>query len=904
MKRLVSIVLLLLSFTLQAQTTKSNDFWVSFLVNGSQSGIDELSIIAVGDQTCNLTVENPVTGWSTTVTLTASAYANLTSATVAIPFDATFSPVASVVSNRGLHVTSSAPVQLYAMNRREYSCDIATVIPTVELGTEYMVQDYSNSLLPNLEAPGGAEVLFVATVDNTVLTMDLPCVTQPTTVAPGQTLTVSLMRGQTYLLAAQSPDEFSGMLVQSNGKPFALFQGNKLAAVVNGPHVSGDHTFEQAVPLHCWGRDYLAVSTPRRQLGDLVRILSSADSCHLFIDGDSIATLQHGETYDYYMPPSSVKRIIATKPVSVTTLSSSSSWEYEHGDVSSVILTPLENGTGDVRFSIPSTPHIDSFYVVVVSNSVSATGLTLDGNSIGSQMVDVSGYRYACLPVASGQHSINTIAGIFTAYAYGNGVVESYAFPLGRSFPPHSSDTIEVYDTICTGQSYDTLGVRLFNAGLLDVGTTVYHRDAVVGGQLVHCVVHLTVLISSHQDYYDTITYGDTILFCGMPLADEGDYTVAYTSANGCDSTLTMHLTLKRDTVYVYDTVCRNNPYSAFGFNLQPMIMAGIFTFVRDTVEQGHLLCYKLILTVLPDFHTELSHNIIAGDTLIFADTALTAEGDYTFLYTAANGCDSVVVLHLFFESVGIAADYEGVCPGDQVTITATGTHVFIWTSSPADPSLDAWQGLNPITVTPWVTTTYMLLDSAGAVVSTVTVGAEPPPVPCVEYSSATLDFDNPEITLSDCSGGSLSTTWTFDDGRVLTGQRVDAQWNPSLFFLGADSVEVTMTSCNRYSCCADTTLAFPLQIRSVWFPNVFTPDADNNNLFGCHTSHQVSEYELTVYNRWGLLMWSTTDISQGWDGRRADGTPCWQGAYIYRYTFRIASGTVVSGIGTVTLLR
>ena len=896
--------MLLLSFVTQAQTTKSTDFWVSFLVNGGEFGIDDVTLIAVGDQNSLITVENPITGWNTTVSLTSTSYANLTSATISIPFDAALSQTASMVSNRGLHVTSTDPIQLYALNRREYSCDMATVIPTVELGTEYMVQDYANPTIPELESPGAAEVLFVATADSTVLTMTLPCVTQPTTVAPGHTLTVNLMRGQTYMLVAPAPNEFSGMVVSSNNKPFALFQGNKLAAVVNGTNISGDHIFEQAVPLYCWGHNYLAVSTPGRQWGDKVRILSSADNCLVTIDGDSVCILQRGHTYDYHLPPSSAKYIVTSQPSSVTLLTASSTWEVESGDVSSVILTPLGNGVGDARFCMPATSHIGSFYINVVAVNSSVAGITLDGNNIANQFISAGGYRYARLPVSSGLHVLSGTGGLFTAYAYGNGNVESYAFPLGRSFPPRSGDTILVRDTICTGQSYDTLGVRLFNADTLDLGTSIYHRDVMVGGQLVHYIVYLTVLQSSHTDFYDTISFGDTIVFCGLSLTADGDYSVTYTAANGCDSTLTMHLTLLRDTVYLKDTVCRNMPYSANGFNLPPQRFVGIFTYLRDTIEQNLPLCYKLTLVVLPDYHTELSYNIVAGDTLLFDGTPLIAEGDYQFLYSAANGCDSTVIVHLYFESLGINADREGVCPGEQVTLTATGTHTFIWSSTPPDPSLDAQQGLDTIIVTPWTTTTYMLLDSAGAIVATVTVGAEPPPVPCVQYNHTDLDFDNPELSLTDCSEGSQFTTWTFDDGTVMTMASVTHQWNTALFFPRPDSVGVTMTTCNRYNCCSDTTLTFPLKIRSIWFPNVFTPGTDNNNLFGCYTSHEVAEYELVIFNRWGMQLWSTTDINQGWDGRRADGTACIQGAYVYRYYLRATDGTVDSGIGTVTLLR
>lgn len=103
--------------------------------------------------------------------------------------------------------------------------------------------------------------------------------------------------------------------------------------------------------------------------------------------------------------------------------------------------------------------------------------------------------------------------------------------------------------------------------------------------------------------------------------------------------------------------------------------------------------------------------------------------------------------------------------------------------------------------------------------------------------------------------------------------------------------------------CCADTTLTFGLQIRSIWFPNVFTPDEDGNNRFGCVTSCEVSEYELMVFNRWGLWVWSTTDINNRWDGCR-DERPLPQGAYVYRWRLKDVQGERWHGEGIVTLIR
>ncbi len=356
----------------------------------------------------------------------------------------------------------------------------------------------------------------------------------------------------------------------------------------------------------------------------------------------------------------------------------------------------------------------------------------------------------------------------------------------------------------------------------------------------------------------------------------------------------------QRDTVHLYDTTCLGMLYEGHGFRFDASRCSpGTFHLWDSTVVADTVHMRVLHLLVLPTAETRLRHTIVAGDTLRFGDTLITLAGEYRFTYTAANGCDSVVVLEVGYEAAGITASADGICPGDSVVLTATGLHVFHWTSVPPDPTLAAQEGRNPITVRPATTTTYTLADANGNPIASHTVGVEPPPALCIEGVPPYIDFDHPVIIMHDCSEGRQRTSWDFDDGAHFTGARMRRIVPYPL----PDSVRVTMTSCNRYGCCADTTLVLPTCTLSVWFPNVFTPDAESNNRFGCVTTHEVAEWELDIYNRWGLLVWSTKEISQPWDGTK-DGKPVKQEAYVYTWRLKDIHGNVRSGIGTVTLLR
>ena len=141
--------------------------------------------------------------------------------------------------------------------------------------------------------------------------------------------------------------------------------------------------------------------------------------------------------------------------------------------------------------------------------------------------------------------------------------------------------------------------------------------------------------------------------------------------------------------------------------------------------------------------------------------------------------------------------------------------------------------------------------------------------------------------------------TWTFSDGITLNAGKARRQFHHPL----PDRVEVTLRSCNRWNCCADTTFTLRSLIRSVWFPNAFTPGEETDNRFGCTASFDIVEYGLCIYNRQSLLIYNTIDPAATWDGSR-NGQPCPQGTYAYYWHARDAVDYHQTGAGSVTLIR
>ena len=131
---------------------------------------------------------------------------------------------------------------------------------------------------------------------------------------------------------------------------------------------------------------------------------------------------------------------------------------------------------------------------------------------------------------------------------------------------------------------------------------------------------------------------------------------------------------------------------------------------------------------------------------------------------------------------------------------------------------------------------------------------------------------------------------------------------NPVINFTKPGKYEVYLMV-TSFDGCKDT-LRKVIEVKgtyNVWIPSSFTPNFDKVNdvfipvfsPFGIDAKY----YEFTIFNRWGALLFNTTNIHTGWDGTYK-GEPVIEGVYVFTLKFKDADGVVYDKIGHVTLLR
>jgi gliding motility-associated-like protein len=114
---------------------------------------------------------------------------------------------------------------------------------------------------------------------------------------------------------------------------------------------------------------------------------------------------------------------------------------------------------------------------------------------------------------------------------------------------------------------------------------------------------------------------------------------------------------------------------------------------------------------------------------------------------------------------------------------------------------------------------------------------------------------------------------------------------------------EYIVTGINKCGQTHDTILIKQI-FCDIWVPNAFTPNGDgvNDELRVLGNTGRLEQFHFYVYNRWGQLVFETTDRSQGWDGRQ-QGVEAPVGAYVYMLEYKL-HGQSILGKGNVTLLR
>lgn len=359
-----------------------------------------------------------------------------------------------------------------------------------------------------------------------------------------------------------------------------------------------------------------------------------------------------------------------------------------------------------------------------------------------------------------------------------------------------------------------------------------------------------------------------------------------------------------------------------------------VYTFTNASGQHFTLMDTTTILLQVPTVHAKTSTGtnfICPGDpatlSVTFTDypdilpvSYLWSTGDvtetcvvnplesttYGVTVTFDNGCynsDTVRVIVTELELPEITGT-EAVCQGYSATLTATHptSNQFHWSNGQNGPT---------ITVTPQVTTLYTVsatMEGNCTVIDTFTVHVMPLPTPSFMANPTEIYVENNigTVTCTNLSPAGYHLVWNFGDvfsnvNVVENVEEVTHDYTHSGYYT------ITLTATDSIGCVDSVKTRVSVEVPYFFYiPNAFTPDGDGINETFAPKGEGVDpeQYSMQIFDRSGMLIYSTRNPYDYWDGRNKYGQMCPEGVYIFIIRLVNLNGDDKEYTGSVTLVK
>ena len=181
-------------------------------------------------------------------------------------------------------------------------------------------------------------------------------------------------------------------------------------------------------------------------------------------------------------------------------------------------------------------------------------------------------------------------------------------------------------------------------------------------------------------------------------------------------------------------------------------------------------------------------------------------------------------------------------------------------------------------------------------------ITVEPSPLANFIYTPNPPTNFQPDVEFTDLSIDAVQWFWNFNDIDNSFDQ------NPVYTFPDTGLQQVTLIVTHT-SGCQDTLTQFIDVVPKVayFLPNAFTPNFDsiNDEFFGKGFFDGMENFKMTIWNRWGELVFETSDYREGWNGRKLNvGKDSPQGVYVVVVTYTGPRGRDVELKGFATIVK
>jgi len=454
-----------------------------------------------------------------------------------------------------------------------------------------------------------------------------------------------------------------------------------------------------------------------------------------------------------------------------------------------------------------------------------------------------------------------------------------------------------------------------------DPGVGTATLSSVNNSQGSSFVVKLTPQCFNSTSYISPISCNAYTAADGSVYNSSGIYTATIPNSAGCDSVITIDLTI------LQSTSSSISPQSCGSYTAPDSTIhssSGTFTSViPNAAGCDSIITVNLTINPLPSINAGPDTVICSGSSIIlsaaggisyFWDNGVTNGAPFipsgTVTYnvtgTSASGCtntDQVIVTVNTLPIVSFSATQTSGCSPLSVSFTNTTLNVISSSWSFGNGSTSS---LNNPTATFVIEGCYdillTVLDSNGCSSNAVFVDSiciYPSPTAGFTSSSATIT-DNQLVTFTNTSTGANSYSWNLGDGSPLqSSQNITHTYNLN----NEDSLVILLIASNSLGCSDTASLILDVKYTptvddGLYIPTGFSPNNDGEN--DSWTITGLENYPnafIQVFNRWGQVVFDGGQANPTWDGY-------FQGKLMPTadYYFIVDLGTIEKINGVVTL--
>ena len=352
---------------------------------------------------------------------------------------------------------------------------------------------------------------------------------------------------------------------------------------------------------------------------------------------------------------------------------------------------------------------------------------------------------------------------------------------------------------------------------------------------------------------------------------------------------------------YTLVTSYKNACSDTASFNIETQPIPSV------TVDEDASLCYgdtmKLHGVVDPASYTGYNYKWTPGASLdkddiaepIFSGTSPTT---LVLSVTTSAGCEGKDTIEIdVFPAKFLLIDADtAICPGDSIglNLTVNGASSFNWTP---DFNISNTKSLNP-SVWPITNQQYVIYgidtnDCSDTAYVNIIVRPK-----AILHLPDTVTLYPGEGYQMDPTGNCLYYSWFPTLGLDDAGSS-NPKAKPNV------NTRYIVTGRTEGGCAISDSVDVLVNTDSyIEVPNGFTPGAyGSNRKFKVLGRGSVTLKRFAVYNRWGVKLFETKDVNEGWDGKYKN-EPQPMGVYIYVVEAVAPSGRKINKQGNVTLIR